>query len=88
MALIHFILSLFGIRNVQTRHPAIKVGGIVTSARVLDHVESSTVAWSRKQWVLIAVFDHRYRFMTGDNGALGAFNVLLDVYEPGERIGR
>ena len=27
-------------------------------------------------------------FMTGDNGALGAFNVLLDVYEPGERIGR
>jgi cyanophycinase len=28
----------------------------------------------------------RALFVTGDNGALGAFNVLLDVMEPGERL--
>lgn len=28
----------------------------------------------------------RATFVTGDNGALGAFNVLLDVWEPGERL--
>lgn len=27
-------------------------------------------------------------FYTGENGALGAFNVLVDVYEPSQRINR
>ena len=37
----------------------------------------------------VVVLDaRRALFATGDNGALAAFNVLLDVYEPGETLGR
>lgn len=37
----------------------------------------------------VVVLDaRRALFTSGDNGALAAFNVLLDVYEPGETLGR
>jgi len=37
----------------------------------------------------VVVLDaRRAMFTSGDNGALAAFNVLLDVYEPGETLGK
>jgi cyanophycinase-like exopeptidase len=35
---------------------------------------------------VVALDARRATFVKGDNGALGAFNVLLDVYESGELI--
>lgn len=37
---------------------------------------------------VVALDARRALFATGDNGALAAFNVLLDVYEPGDVLGR
>jgi len=37
---------------------------------------------------VIALDTNQAAFYAGENGAVGAFNVLLDVYEPGQTFGR
>lgn len=73
---------LYGVA-AKKRHLAV-YGISEASAVMVDRGHASVLG----QNPVVALDARSATFMTGENGALGAFNVLLNVYEPGEVIGR
>jgi cyanophycinase-like exopeptidase len=72
---------LYGLA-AKKRHLAV-LGISEASAVVVDRWRASVLG----QNPVLLLDARRATFMTGDNGALGAFNVLVDVYTAGEHIG-
>mgnify|MGYP000122530034 CR=1 FL=1 len=73
---------LYGLGAQRKAWPAY---GVSESTAIVLARGRSTVVGTNPVVVLDA---RRALFAKGDNGALAAFNVLLDVYEPGEVLGR
>jgi cyanophycinase len=72
---------LYGIGALRKRTG---VWGISESSAIVLQGERARVIGPNP---VVALDARRATFMTGDNGALGAFNVLLDVFEHGEALG-
>lgn len=73
---------LYGL-GARMRHA--HVYGISESSAILIRGRNASVVGQNP---VVALDARGSTFFAGDNGTLGAFNVLLDVYEPGEEIGR
>lgn len=69
--------------NAAMQHPGmVSLGLSELTALELRH-GAGTVVGERS---VIAVDGRESTFFTGDNGAIGAVNVLLDAYAPGDRV--
>jgi cyanophycinase-like exopeptidase len=71
---------LFG---VGARRPQSGVYGISESSAIVLHGRQAKVLGLNP---VVSLDARQATFMTGDNGTLGAFNVLLDVHEPQEDL--